>query len=129
HHTGYQDPSRMGPKLERDVRLLQMDLADNPEEPFTLFNLGWSLLKLGRPAEALSHLESSLQKSQPGDSIVRKNFSLMIECHKRLGHDELALDMCRQGRRLCPDDAEIVFEEGTLYLEQGNLTAAESCFI
>src|SRR5262249_30820789 len=36
HHTGYQDPGHIGPKLERSMRLLQMDFADNPEDPFTL---------------------------------------------------------------------------------------------
>jgi tetratricopeptide (TPR) repeat protein len=40
-----------------------------------------------------------------------------------------ALDVCRKGRRLCSDDAELLFEEGCLTLEQGNLLAAEACFI
>jgi hypothetical protein len=28
-----------GKKLDRDLRLCQMDLADLPEDPFVLFNL------------------------------------------------------------------------------------------
>ena len=128
-HVGYQDQARLGPKLERDVRLLYMDLADNPEEPFTLFNLGWTMLKQGWPAEALPHLEKSLALSQPADSVVRKLYALLVECHIRLGNVERALEVCRQGRRICPDDAEILFHEGTLHLDQDNLTAAESSFV
>ena len=128
HHTGYQNNACLGPKLERALRLLQLDLADNPQEPFTLFNLGWTLLKLCRPTEAVSFLRRSLEKSQPGDSIVRKTFALLVECHKVLGQMAQALDVCRQGRRLCPDDAEMLFEEGCLTLDQGNLLAAEACF-
>src|SRR5262249_41280693 len=37
-HTGYQDPSLRGRKLQRDLRLLQLDLQDHPDEPFILFN-------------------------------------------------------------------------------------------
>jgi glycosyltransferase involved in cell wall biosynthesis len=127
-HTGYQDAACIGPKLERSVRLLQMDLADNPHDPFTLFNLGWTFLKMGRLEEALPYLESSLQKSQAGDSIVRKTYALLVECHKGLGHLDQALETCRRGRRIYPDDAEILFEEGCLYLDRDNLTAAESLF-
>ena len=129
HHTGYQDPARRGPKLERDVRLLEMDLAEHPDEPFTLFNLGWSVLKQGRPAEALAYLRRSLEKSGPADSVVRKIYALMVQCQIQLGDVQKALDVCRAGRRACPDDAEILFEEGSIHLEQGNLTAAEAGFI
>ncbi|HWY85537.1 MAG TPA: tetratricopeptide repeat protein, partial [Gemmataceae bacterium] len=97
--------------------------------PFTLFNLGWTLLKQGRPAEAMPHLEKSLARSQPGDSVVRKIYALLVECHIRQGNSERALEVCRQGRRVCPDDAGILFEEGALHLEQGNLAAAEASFV
>jgi glycosyltransferase involved in cell wall biosynthesis/predicted Zn-dependent protease len=129
HHTGYQDNACLRPKLERALRLLQMDLADNPEEPFTLFNMGWTSLKLGQPAEAVSYLQHSLEQSQPGDSIVRKAFALLVESHKALGQMDQALDVCRKGRRACPDDAEMLFEEGCLSLDQANLPAAEACFV
>src|SRR5947209_2343766 len=120
---------RGSPRRRRRLRLLQMDLADDPEEPFTLFNLGWTLLKQGKPAEAVSYLERSLARSQPGDSVVRKIYALLAECQVRQGDGQRALEVCRQGRRVCPDDAELLFQEGTLYLEQGNATAAEAAFV
>jgi len=39
-HTGYQDPALRGRKLERDLRLLRLELDEQGDEPFVLFNLG-----------------------------------------------------------------------------------------
>src|SRR5262249_29185865 len=40
HHTGYQDPAVRARKNKRDLRLLLMDYADDPDKPDTLLNLG-----------------------------------------------------------------------------------------
>jgi hypothetical protein len=42
-------------KLERNLRLLELDNADRPDDPFTRFNLGWTLLDLGHTEEASPH--------------------------------------------------------------------------
>jgi tetratricopeptide (TPR) repeat protein len=126
HHTGYQDPSRRVTKLERDLRLLRLDYEVNPQEPFILFNLGWSYCELGRPADALPFLQKSLACSGPGDSIVRKLFSLLIQCYEQLGQGAEARAICREARRRLPDDPEILFHEALLLLRQGDLVAAES---
>ena len=39
-HTGYQDPALRRRKLERDLRLLRLEDAEQPDDPFTLFNWG-----------------------------------------------------------------------------------------
>src|SRR5262249_30995896 len=39
HHTGYTDAAVRARKLERDLRLLRLDLAEQPDDPFVLFNL------------------------------------------------------------------------------------------
>ena len=72
-------------RLQRDLALLHKNLADTPEEPFCLFNLGSILQEQGQPAEALPVFRRSLAQSQPGDSIVRKLYALIASCHKRLG--------------------------------------------
>jgi glycosyltransferase involved in cell wall biosynthesis len=40
HHTGYQDHALRRRKLARDLRLLELGYAEQPEDAFTLFNLG-----------------------------------------------------------------------------------------
>jgi glycosyltransferase involved in cell wall biosynthesis/predicted O-methyltransferase YrrM len=52
-HTGYRDPAVKRRKLERDLRLLLLEYADNPNHPFTLFNLAGVCEELERPDEAL----------------------------------------------------------------------------
>jgi GT2 family glycosyltransferase/tetratricopeptide (TPR) repeat protein len=128
HHVGYTDPALRLRKHQRDFRLLQLDLADHPDDPFILFNLGWSLEQQGKPVEALPLLRRSLERSHPGDSIVRKLFTLIMECHRRLGQPNEALAVCAEGRRWYPDDAQLLFQEGLLRDSQAD-DAAEACWL
>ncbi len=124
HHVGYQDPALRRRKLERDLRLLRLEDAGRPDDPFTLFNLGATHLELGKPAEALPMLRRSLERSHPADSIVRKLYALVAQCHRRLGQSEQALAALGAGRRHYPDDAELLFLEGLTRRERGDLPGA-----
>ena len=65
HHLGRRDPALRKKKQQRDFRLLQLDQADRPDDPFTLFNRGWANEEMGRSGEA-----------EPiGDSVV-------LQCHR-----------------------------------------------
>jgi glycosyltransferase involved in cell wall biosynthesis/predicted Zn-dependent protease len=126
-HTGYQDPALRKRKLERDLRLLKLEDADRPDDPFTLFNFGQVAQELGRHAEAIPLLRRSLQRSHPKDSIVRKLYALIAGCHRHLGQSDAALAACREGRVHYPDDAELLFVESILLREKGDLAGAEAC--
>ena len=39
-HTGYTDPALRECKLQRDCKILEAELAERPDDPFVLFNLG-----------------------------------------------------------------------------------------
>src|SRR5258708_30198156 len=47
-HTGYVDPAFTRQKLERNLRLLHLDHAQHPNDPYILFHLGWAHLELNR---------------------------------------------------------------------------------
>ncbi len=125
-HTGYQDQALRRRKLERDLRLLRLENAEKPDDPFTLFNFGQVAQELGRHAEAIPLLRRSLERSHPKDSIVRKIYALLAGCHRQLGQSAEALAACREGMVHYPDDAELLFVEAILLREQGDLPAAES---
>jgi FkbM family methyltransferase len=128
HHTGYQDPAMRHRKLKRDLRLLQLELADQPDHPFTLFNLGSVTQELGRTAEALKMFERSLERSAPQDSIVRKLYATITQCHRALGQQSEALAACRAGLDLFSDDVELLFQEGVTLRETGDVEGAIRCW-
>jgi glycosyltransferase involved in cell wall biosynthesis len=133
HHTGYQDPTLRQRKLQRDLRLLQLELAEQPEHAFSLFNLGSVYQELGKTVEALDFFRRSLAQSAPADSIVRKLYALMAQCQRGLGHKAEALDTCRAGRELFADDLELLFQEGLARRELGETRLAialwEQCLV
>ncbi len=128
-HTGYIDGALRRKKQQRDMRLLELDRAEHPDDPFILFNLGWSYEELRRPLEALPLLRRSLKLSHPADSIVRKLYTLIMECHRQLGQRNEALAACQEGRGYYPDDAQLLFQEGILRRDLGDLPGAEACWV
>ncbi len=104
-HTGYEDPALRRRKTERNLRLLLLEEKEQPDDPFTLFNLGWTYQELGETAKSLPILRRSLERSRPGDSIVRKLYALIAQGHRELGQFQEALAICRSGQARYPDDA------------------------
>jgi glycosyltransferase involved in cell wall biosynthesis len=124
-HVGYVDPAARRGKLERNLRLLELDHAERPEDGFTLFNLGWTLLDLGRGEEALAHLEHSLKQTSRTSSTLRKLYHLLAVTCRSLQRPDDALARCREGLELFPDDAELLCEEGLMHRDRGDLLEAE----
>jgi GT2 family glycosyltransferase/tetratricopeptide (TPR) repeat protein len=115
-------------KLERDLRILGLELAQDPDNTFSLFNWGMTLLDAGRAEEAVNALARSLQVSAPGDSHVRKVYALLAHAYSALGRTATALHTCLQGLAQCPDDPELLFRKGTLEQALGRLDDAEASF-
>jgi len=124
-HVGYQDAALRRRKLERNLRLLELDDAERPDDSFSLFNLGWTLLDLGRIADALPRLRRSLETARPDSSILRKLHHLLAVAQRQLGAPEEALQACREGLQRFPDDAELLLEEGLMLRDRGDLAGAE----
>jgi tetratricopeptide (TPR) repeat protein/glycosyltransferase involved in cell wall biosynthesis len=125
-HSGYTDPQRLQEKIQRNLRLLLLEEAEQPDDPFTLFNLAWAYLESGQLERGVAYAKRSLERSGPGDSIVRKLFALLARAHDGLGKRREALAWCRAGRARCPDDAELLFQEGVLLAGLGDQRGAET---
>ncbi|HYH66560.1 MAG TPA: glycosyltransferase [Urbifossiella sp.] len=126
HHVGYTDAALRKQKLGRDLRLLRLEEAEQPDDPFTLFNLGQVLAETGDVRAALVALERSLALSHPADSIVRKLYALIAQGRRGLGERGAALAACRAGLEHYPDDAELRYTEADLLREAGDLAGAEA---
>ncbi len=127
-HTGYVDPALRGRKLERDSAILREELADRPDDPFVLFNLGSIAIERRDWPEALAHLGRSLALSAPEDSITRKLHALIARAHQGRGDSAAALAACASGLATEPDDAELLFRKAILHRHRGEPAEAEACW-
>ena len=96
-HTGYSDRALRFRKLDRDSRILREELAERPDDPFTLFNLGSIAIEQTEWNESLVYLKRSLAGSAPTDSIVRKLYALIARSHQMLRDFPAALEYCAEG--------------------------------
>jgi len=129
-HSG-SDQSRAAQekKRQRDLRLLELELAERPEHPFTLFNLGMTHVHGSRFDEAADYLRRGIARSGPDESHLRKAYALLVYAEMRLNHHEAALEACGRGRAMFPGDAELRFRQGVLLHELGRLEEARQAYL
>ncbi len=127
-HVGYNDQDLRRRKLERDRAILESELAERPDDPFVLFNLGQIAMEADDARAALGLLQRSLAGSAPSDSITRKLYALIARAHQRLGDPEAALAACGAGLADDPDDAELLFRKGVLHRLRGEPGEARACW-
>jgi tetratricopeptide (TPR) repeat protein len=126
--TGYLDPDVEARKLDRNIRLLKLEVEGRPDDPFVLFNLGMSAVERRELPEALGYLKRSLAGSAPSDSIVCKLFALIARTHQLMGDSQAALATCARGLELIPDDAELWFRKAIVHRNRGESSEAERCW-
>ncbi|MBL8820637.1 MAG: glycosyltransferase, partial [Planctomyces sp.] len=115
-------------KLERDFRILHLDLADRPDHPFVLFNLGMTYDDANQHAEAERYLRRCLEVSGNDESHVPKARSLLVNCLRMQGRLEDAIDETRTAINHYPEDRELLFRHGCLCLDDGRYEEAISAF-
>jgi glycosyltransferase involved in cell wall biosynthesis/Tfp pilus assembly protein PilF len=125
-HVGYEDPAMVQAKSERNLRLLQLDLADNPDDPVVLFNLGKNALSKEKPAEALPYFQQCRTSAQPDRSWSRDLYDQLAQCHRQLGQEQEALAACQEGLARFPDAIDLRFQEALWLFKRGDLAGAES---
>jgi tetratricopeptide (TPR) repeat protein len=130
YHLGYRDADVARRKLERNGRLLELDAVERPDDPVVLFNLGRTRLRLGRAAEAVPPLARCL-RGLPAElaQLLRTAYALLVEAHCRLGQNPEALAVCREGRDRFPHDLELLFAEGLVRRDLGDVRGAEICLL
>jgi tetratricopeptide (TPR) repeat protein len=127
-HTGYTDPDLRDRKLQRDMAILEAEVAERPNDPFVLFNLGAIAVERREWRVALEYLGRSLSGSAPSDSITRKLHALIARCHQLLGEPQAAMRACLTGLADDPHDAELLFRRAVIHRHLGESTQAEACW-
>jgi predicted Zn-dependent protease len=124
-HVGYLDPATCQRKANRDLRLLRMDYATDPDNPVTLFLLGTTYMRIGQPHQALAHLLKSLQRVQSRGDWVRRLYALIVDALLRLGRREEAFGMTTEALAKFPLDVELTTRRAELFCDFGDLGSAE----
>jgi tetratricopeptide (TPR) repeat protein len=127
-HSGYVDNALVRRKHERNLRLADIELAERPDDPYTLYKLGSFLAALGRYGEAIPQLQRSLQTSGNSDSFMASLHATLIRCHLHLGLHSEAWAVCHAGNARFPDDVEMLFLKGILCYQRGDRALARACW-
>jgi GT2 family glycosyltransferase/tetratricopeptide (TPR) repeat protein/2-polyprenyl-3-methyl-5-hydroxy-6-metoxy-1,4-benzoquinol methylase len=128
HSGSDHSPEGRRRKLERDLKLLHLELRERPEHPFTLFNLGMTYADAGDYAVAASYLVRSIARAKETESQLRKAYALLVGAYAQLRRPERAWQACLKGLGLFPDDAELRFREGNLLHDSGRLEEAAAAY-
>lgn len=99
HHYGYLDETvREKQKRRRNIPILEKQLEQNPDEPFTLFNMGNEYLSMQDYKTALQYYEKALGNLENRCiAFVPHLFFRIINCHENLGEHENALRAIQAG--------------------------------
>lgn len=124
-HDGYCDPQLTRAKDLRNLRLLEMDARDRPDDAWTLYYLGQTLVLVGRAAEALPHLERSLVRSQAGSIFLPRLHTLLCQALSHAGRKDESWAMCQSGLARYPEYFELLMHAARQSLERNQLPAAE----
>lgn len=93
HHYGYLDEIvREKQKRRRNIPILEKQLEQSPDEPFTLFNMGNEYLSMQDYKTALQYYEKAVDSLKNRRvAFVPHLFFRIINCHENLGEQEKAL--------------------------------------
>ena len=115
HSGSDQTPEVRKRKLERDFRILKLDLEAHPDHPFVLFNLGMTYEDAEEYAEAETHFRRCLQVSNPGESHLRKAYALLVNCQREQGRIDEGIQTATEALEVFDGDKELLFRRATLY--------------
>ena len=127
-HTGYADRALRLQKARSRTRILLEELAERPDDPFTLFNLGSIAVERTEWNDALGYLKRSLA-GLGTDGFDRPQ----AFCPDRAGPPDAgrfpsALKGCAEGLSLDPEDAELWFRKAVVHRHRGEPAEAEQCW-
>lgn len=105
-------------KFERDIRLLQAGLVEEPDNPRYYFYLANSYRDLGRHAEAIAAYQRRIELG----GWVEEVFQACLEigrCYRRVGDKANAVHWWLEGYGRHPKRAETLYEVTKMYREDG----------
>jgi tetratricopeptide (TPR) repeat protein len=126
-HVGRAAPDQVQRKMERDLRMLELESRERPGDPLTRLKVGWTLLELGRLEAAEESLVSLSRELLPGAVAARVGY-LLASVRGKLGRLEEAIEAARAGLRIAPEFVDLRFLMGNLLAATDHAEAAAQVF-
>jgi glycosyltransferase involved in cell wall biosynthesis len=126
-HSGYGSAEGLRRKQERNLRLLEEERAENPDDPWVLLQLGHQFLE-HRFDEARDLLQRALRLVLPDGPLTRQIYPLLARGYRLHGDRPRAEQVVREGLALHPNDTTLLFESGFLAFEDGYFDRTEAAF-
>ncbi|HZZ78870.1 MAG TPA: glycosyltransferase [Gemmataceae bacterium] len=127
-HTGYANPVLHEQKRQRNLLLLQRELAERPNDPFVYYYLGTLAFEREQWLEALGYYTISLAKWGRTESIACKLFAMIAWANQLLLRYEESMRVCNEGLQYFPDDGELWFRKAVALRYLLRTTEAEICW-
>ena len=128
-HLGYQDRAMQQRKLQRNVRLLRMDYAIDPDDQSTLLHLGMSYLHLGRLGDAQEFLHKLIAAPTATGDHLRQVFASLAHVAIKQGNLAEALALLEQGTAKFPGEHYLQYLHAECLYEIDEFAAARTILL
>ena len=121
-------PDRARPQTGAQFAIVAPRTPGKARRSLYLFNLGGTYIDAGDLGKARTYLKDCIAKSHKGATFLAKAYVLLAQVERGQGRFNQALRCCAEAKTRFPKDAELWFEEGTLYYAKKDFAAAPRCF-
>ncbi|PQP84376.1 hypothetical protein C0Q44_07310 [Paenibacillus sp. PCH8] len=127
HHYGYQTAIvERKDKVNRNVRLLQQAVEEEPDQPFHHYNLGVEYLRVGEAERALETFGVARKAIDPAvTSYAHLLFKYEVRCLQHLNRWQEALDRIDAALELFPEYTDLMHHRGVCADALGDVDRAE----
>ncbi|WP_187820784.1 glycosyltransferase [Pasteuria penetrans] len=130
HHRGYLY-SRINDKakIERNKKLIQISLQEEPHNAFHWYNLGVEFFRNREFAEALVTFQKSMELQHPNESLCYTHLrKYELVCLEALGKENELIEQTEETLRLFPDFTDIYHIKANYLIKKGEIRTALATF-
>lgn len=115
-------------KRNRNMRILEKQLAEEPDNPYYQFCMGNEYTALNNPEKALDYYIPAYSKCKMTDIYVPKLIFRIVLSYQKLKKYEEALMYVDEGLKYYPNYTDLEYLRGSIYHETGKLGKAIKSF-
>ena len=130
NHYGYlEEIVAAKKKRDRNIPILEKEIAQDPHNAFTLFNLGNEYLAQNQTEEAYRYYRQAYGRMDVNQAYAPHLYYRMILCLKASKAYTQAIKLCDEALGIYPKCTDILYMKGRIYVDTNALFPAEACFL